>query len=1258
MYRSILFIGSFMFVGCTGSKTLEVRNIPPEAWITSHADQVELLAGDVTLFFGTASDSNHQELDLLTNWYAGNRELCMGVVPEVDGTTTCETALQEGDQVLRLQVVDPLGDTDFDEISPNVIPYTHPEISWESPVGTVQYYSDTPISFRVDIVDDQNTSDELDIVWTSSVDGVLDVSVPDEEGIVDDFLFLSPGAHILELHVSNSGGKSSQQTESITVRPPNQPPTCGISIPSDGDSILAGAQVTFQGQVQDPDVDASELITSWASDQDGLLGSGIFSNGVLTLTTNILSVGVHNIVLSAEDELGLRCTDMIQISVGTPPSVSISQPAAAQVFTLGDDVEMNGQVTDAEDGPVQLVVEWSSNVEGLLNQDTLSSSGFTQHVTSSLSAGAHTLTLTATDPAGFVGTDDVDVYVNTPPEAPQILLTPAAPTSVQDLNLGVTAGIDIDGDPLSYVYRWYKDGVSSGFTSSTLSSQHTSVGEIWMVEVSASDGYTQGPAASASVEIINTFPEVSVPVIVPSSAYNDDILSCSATGTDLDENVSVSYAWDVDGQVYSGATLDLRTLSVYPTDQITCVAQVIDSQQAVDTQSSSVILLNRAPGISFHSILPNVAYAGSILDCNVSFEDPDGEALTISYEWTVGATLLGTNATLTLTQSDAQSGDVIVCSATAEDGYGESIASEAFVTVESVPSFDVAATITPNVAYTGSALVCFASAMDAEDGIVPVSYEWSVGSVVVASGASYIVDGAQVAVGNTLTCTATAADMDQNTVTSVAQLILQNTDPQIDSVSIGPSPLYNDDVVSCEASVFDADESLTPSYSWSIGNQNIGSSSSLSLDSGIASPLDMLTCTVEATDAHGVSVLATENVAIANRPPQAPIVEVTPSIPIIGQDDLICTITTPSTDSDGDAVTHSYEWYVNGVMSSTHTTDTIPTSELQESQEWRCVVTPYDGIEYGSIGSATVHTPAACANTDCDLTVYFPDGTGIDFAEIPAGTFDMGSPSSELGRESLKESQHTVTLSNDFYMMTTEMNQAMFEYLMGYNPSFVSCGFDCAIEKISWHEAAFFSNLLTDYANDYFGMSMDECYSCSGSGTTAYCTESLTTIYDCTGFRLPTEAEWEYAARAETTSAFHNGGNLQGFSWEYTSCTNTVLLDNGIDVGDVAWYCGNAQTDSSGTEIPSPIARKEANNWGLYDMHGNVREWCHDWYAQNYGGTTGTIIDPVGGISSTNRVMRGGSWDQNPKKIRSAYRGFANPGDNLQSFGFRVAKTK
>ena len=112
---------SVMFFGCGGGKTVEVRNSDPEAWITSHSEQSEILVGDVTLFIGASSDNNHQESDLITNWYVDNRELCMSVTPTLDGTTSCEVALEEGDEVLRLQVVDPFGATDFDEISLNLI---------------------------------------------------------------------------------------------------------------------------------------------------------------------------------------------------------------------------------------------------------------------------------------------------------------------------------------------------------------------------------------------------------------------------------------------------------------------------------------------------------------------------------------------------------------------------------------------------------------------------------------------------------------------------------------------------------------------------------------------------------------------------------------------------------------------------------------------------------------------------------------------------------------------------------------------------------------------------------------------------------------------------------------------------------------------------------------------------------------------------------------------------------------------------------
>ena len=178
----------------------------------------------------------------------------------------------------------------------------------------------------------------------------------------------------------------------------------------------------------------------------------------------------------------------------------------------------------------------------------------------------------------------------------------------------------------------------------------------------------------------------------------------------------------------------------------------------------------------------------------------------------------------------------------------------------------------------------------------------------------------------------------------------------------------------------------------------------------------------------------------------------------------------------------------------------------------------------------------------------------------------------------------------------------------GENPSrFDTCGEDCPVESVSWIDVQDFITVLS---------AMD--------GRT---------------YRLPTEAEWEYAARANYPSAFYNGGITED------GCTS---LDPNLD--QIGWYCGNDDVDGSSTT--HPVAQKEPNAWGLYDMSGNVREWCQDWYSTY---PSGAVSDPTGPADGWRRVLRGGSWSSYAKHCRSAYRGYDGPSDRSSRNGFRLA---
>ena len=226
---------------------------------------------------------------------------------------------------------------------------------------------------------------------------------------------------------------------------------------------------------------------------------------------------------------------------------------------------------------------------------------------------------------------------------------------------------------------------------------------------------------------------------------------------------------------------------------------------------------------------------------------------------------------------------------------------------------------------------------------------------------------------------------------------------------------------------------------------------------------------------------------------------------------------------------------------------------------------------------------------------------GMDFVYIEPGTFMMGSPTDEPGRKS-DENLHQVTLTKGFYMQATEVTQGQWTAVMGSNPSyFSSCGDNCPVEEVSWNDAQDFITTLN----------------ARGEGT----------------YRLPTEAEWEYAARSGSTTAFANGGIT------VTNCEYDPNLDA------MGWYCGNAGGASH------PVAQKQANAWGLYDMHGNVYEWCQDWYGSY---PSGSLTDPEGPLSGTGRVFRGGSWYDKAKYCRSDDRIYDYPENTYQNVGFRL----
>jgi len=242
-----------------------------------------------------------------------------------------------------------------------------------------------------------------------------------------------------------------------------------------------------------------------------------------------------------------------------------------------------------------------------------------------------------------------------------------------------------------------------------------------------------------------------------------------------------------------------------------------------------------------------------------------------------------------------------------------------------------------------------------------------------------------------------------------------------------------------------------------------------------------------------------------------------------------------------------------------------------------------------------------------------------DFVLIKGGTFIMGSPSSEVEREK-DETLHRVTV-RDFTMGKYEVTQREYREMMGANPSQFK-GDNLPVENVSWFEAVQYCNKRS------IREGLTPAYTIHG--------KNVSWNRKATGFRLPTEAEWEYACRAGTTTPFHTGANI---------ATNQANYYGSYPYNNGARGEYRQQT--------VPVRSFGPNPWGLYNVHGNVWEWCWDWYG-SYG--SGDQTDPAGASPGAYRVYRGGGWNDFGRHLRSAYRATSPPVNRAGNLGFRLVR--
>ncbi len=296
-------------------------------------------------------------------------------------------------------------------------------------------------------------------------------------------------------------------------------------------------------------------------------------------------------------------------------------------------------------------------------------------------------------------------------------------------------------------------------------------------------------------------------------------------------------------------------------------------------------------------------------------------------------------------------------------------------------------------------------------------------------------------------------------------------------------------------------------------------------------------------------------------------------------------------------------------------------------------------------------TNASCGPA---LQVVLGNGAGeeltMTFCLVPRGSFEMGSPKDEIGRDT-RETLHRVQLTRNFYLKALPVTQREWKAVMGLNPShFKNAGPEAPVESVTWYDAVEFCNKLSDLEG------LTQTYKIKDVERDNIGQIKSATVlanFKRLGYRLPTEAEWEHACRGETTTPIYTG---------------ELTIEHGggcPELDQIGWYAENCAVDYEGASEwvnitqgvikagTHPVAQKQPSPFGLYDVLGNVWEWCWDRYEPYEGGM---VTDPVGSLRGPKRVMRGGAWSTVAKYCRAAKRVKVKPSKRAPILGLRIVR--
>jgi alpha-tubulin suppressor-like RCC1 family protein len=577
---------------------------------------------------------------------------------------------------------------------------------------------------------------------------------------------------------------------------------------------------------------------------------------------------------------------------------------------------------------------------------------------------------------------------NRPPEAPTVTLMPDEPTTADDLVATWEGAPDPDGDAVIWEVRWLVDGeehstaISTG--EATLSGEETTRGETWTVEVVASDGHVRSAAASDSVMILNSKPETSV-TVEPALPLTNDTLRAVTTSSDLDRDpLTLSWVWTRDGEATPFTDQDVPPAATERGQVWTVHLRSTDGEEEGDETVASVEIGNTPPLLSSLVVDPPSPTVTDPPTARVQFDDPDGDAVVLSWAWTINGAPVATTPHLDPAVARWNQGDVLEVVVTATDGHGgrTELRSGAITAANNPPALTQDPVITPAAPRVADLLACTAPTVDTDGDPVTLAWTWTRNGLLWSNESA--IPAAGFDRGDVIACTLTPNDGATDGPARTSEVVIQNT-PPVARARIEPvTPGTEDTLVATPVLRSDADDDdVTLRHTWYVNGAAVATGPALDPSHTERGDEVVLETTPNDTLADGATT-RTDPVRVGNTLPVVRSVAILPDPPS-ALTELSAAV--DAVDADGDPILLEHRWWIDGALASTEAV--LPPGSVRRGQSVVVEVTPSDPSGSGALAASdavvAINSPPTASSVRISPTEI---SEVVPAACIPTGSYD------------------------------------------------------------------------------------------------------------------------------------------------------------------------------------------------------------------------------------------------------------------------------